>query len=176
MAALPVRLATATFVAVAFRARFTGPIAIRGALGGPQRARGATSAPSPLSVHPASVRTPVPRPRGLSAVGMSDRAIAAKIGVGHQTVKRARQKSTATNVSVGKRAGKDGKARRLPVHSTVRRARRKATAEKSAVAKRTGKDGKRPPPRPAMMLPRCARIVHQNAHQISVIVAAQNTA
>jgi hypothetical protein len=45
--------------------------------------------------------------------GKSDRAIAAEIGVGHQTVMRARQ-STGPNGPVGKRIGRDGKARKLP--------------------------------------------------------------
>ena len=49
--------------------------------------------------------------------GMSDRAIAAEIGVGLGTVQRARKKSTDPHESVGppaKRIGKDGKARKLP--------------------------------------------------------------
>lgn len=47
--------------------------------------------------------------------GKSDRAIADEIGVSNQTVKRARAKSTVTNVTVdGKRTGKDGKTRRNP--------------------------------------------------------------
>jgi hypothetical protein len=39
-----------------------------------------------------------------------DRAIAAEIGVSNQTVRRARRKTTVTNVTVGdgKRTGRDG--------------------------------------------------------------------
>jgi hypothetical protein len=46
--------------------------------------------------------------------GMSDRAIADKLGVSQPTVSRARKQSTDTNVSVDKRIGKDGKKRRKP--------------------------------------------------------------
>jgi hypothetical protein len=46
--------------------------------------------------------------------GMSDRAIAEKIGVSQPTVSRARERTTDTNVSVEKRTGKDGKAPKLP--------------------------------------------------------------
>jgi hypothetical protein len=45
--------------------------------------------------------------------GKSDRAIAEEIGVGSNTVRRARE-STAPNGAVEKRTGKDGKARKLP--------------------------------------------------------------
>jgi hypothetical protein len=44
----------------------------------------------------------------------SDRAIAAEIGVGKETVRRTR-KATAPHGPVGKRIGKDGKERRMPV-------------------------------------------------------------
>jgi hypothetical protein len=43
----------------------------------------------------------------------SDRAIAAETGVGKDTVRRARQ-TTGANAPVGKRVGKDGRARQLP--------------------------------------------------------------
>jgi hypothetical protein len=43
----------------------------------------------------------------------SDRAIAQEIGVGRETVRRAR-KSTAPHEAVAKRTGKDGKSRELP--------------------------------------------------------------
>jgi flagellar hook-length control protein FliK len=46
---------------------------------------------------------------------MSDRAIAAEIGVSDMTVGRAR-KTTATGVAVG-RVGRDGKRRQLPKHT-----------------------------------------------------------
>lgn len=45
--------------------------------------------------------------------GMSDRAIAEQIGIGHQTVGRAR-KATGPYGPVAKRTGKDGKTRRAP--------------------------------------------------------------
>jgi hypothetical protein len=48
--------------------------------------------------------------------GKSDRAIAADLGVGKDTIRRAR-KSTGANAPVAKRVGKDGKARRLPKKS-----------------------------------------------------------
>jgi hypothetical protein len=44
----------------------------------------------------------------------SDRAIAEEIGVGSNTVRRARQKATAPCGAVEKRTGKDGKARKMP--------------------------------------------------------------
>ena len=44
----------------------------------------------------------------------SDRALAAEIGVGSNTVRRARQKGTAPDGAVGKRVGRDGKARKQP--------------------------------------------------------------
>jgi hypothetical protein len=44
----------------------------------------------------------------------SDRAIADELGVGHQTVARARKKSTGPDGPVQKRTGKDGKARKQP--------------------------------------------------------------
>ena len=44
----------------------------------------------------------------------SDRSIAEEIGVSTPTVSRARKKSTVTNVTVEKRTGKDGKARKMP--------------------------------------------------------------
>ena len=44
----------------------------------------------------------------------SDRALAAELGVGSNTVRRARDKSTAPHGAVAKRIGKDGKARKLP--------------------------------------------------------------
>ena len=50
--------------------------------------------------------------------GKSDRAIAAAIGVGSNTVRRAR-KATAPNGAVAKRLGKDGKARKLPTRSPM---------------------------------------------------------
>lgn len=49
---------------------------------------------------------------------LSDRAIAEEIGVSDRTVNRAR-KSTATNVAVEKRIGKDGKQRKMPEAKTV---------------------------------------------------------
>lgn len=45
---------------------------------------------------------------------MSDRAIAAEIGVSHPTVAKAR-KATGKNLPVEKRVGKDGKKRKMPV-------------------------------------------------------------
>lgn len=50
----------------------------------------------------------------------SDRAIADDIGVSNQTVRRARAKSTVTNVTVEKRTGKDGKTRKLPKRPKVK--------------------------------------------------------
>ncbi len=56
-------------------------------------------------------------PRGTIFKSMArakpDRAIAAEIGVSNQTVRRARRKTTVTNVTVGdgKRTGRDGKPR-----------------------------------------------------------------
>jgi hypothetical protein len=47
----------------------------------------------------------------------SDRAIAEQLGISDMTVARAR-KSTATKVAVGKRIGKDGKARAMPVRGS----------------------------------------------------------
>jgi hypothetical protein len=49
---------------------------------------------------------------------MSDRAIAAEIGVGPETVRRAR-KSTASHEAVGKRTGRDGKTRAMPRAAAV---------------------------------------------------------
>jgi hypothetical protein len=43
----------------------------------------------------------------------SDRAIADEIGVGKDTVRRVR-KATGAHAPVGKRVGKDGKARKVP--------------------------------------------------------------
>src|SRR6266550_529556 len=57
----------------------------------------------------------------------SDRAIADELGIDHKTVGRARRKSTGDNAPVGKRVGKDGKARKLPKKSDGGRAGR-ATA------------------------------------------------
>jgi hypothetical protein len=45
--------------------------------------------------------------------GKSNRAIADEIGASYETVRRAR-KTTDTDVSVKKRTGKDGKARKMP--------------------------------------------------------------
>lgn len=45
--------------------------------------------------------------------GMSDRALADKLGIGAETVRRAR-KSTAPNEAVEPRVGKDGRKRRMP--------------------------------------------------------------
>ena len=44
----------------------------------------------------------------------SDRAIAADLGVGSNTVRRARQKTTAPDGAVEKRTGRDGKKRKAP--------------------------------------------------------------
>ncbi|QIG93847.1 MULTISPECIES: hypothetical protein [Bradyrhizobium] len=44
----------------------------------------------------------------------SDRAIAADLGVGTMTVSRARKRATVPDGTVGKRTGKDGKARKTP--------------------------------------------------------------
>jgi hypothetical protein len=49
---------------------------------------------------------------------MSDRAIAAEIGVHSETVRRARQ-STASNAAVGPRTGRDGKTRAMPKPAAV---------------------------------------------------------
>jgi hypothetical protein len=43
----------------------------------------------------------------------SDRAIAGEIGVSTPTVSRARKRATVTGVTVAKRTGKDGKARKV---------------------------------------------------------------
>lgn len=50
--------------------------------------------------------------------GKSNRALADDLGVSRETVRRAR-KSTGTNVPVGKRKGKDGKTRRMPVRAAA---------------------------------------------------------
>ena len=54
--------------------------------------------------------------------GQSDRAIARKIGVGSNTVRRAR-KSTAPDGAVGARTGRDGRKRKPPTPKSPRRAR-----------------------------------------------------
>jgi hypothetical protein len=46
--------------------------------------------------------------------GMSDRWIAAEIGVSQPTVSKARKQSTAPGGAVAKRIGRDGKIRRMP--------------------------------------------------------------
>jgi hypothetical protein len=45
---------------------------------------------------------------------LSTRALAAKVGVSHMTIGRARKNATVTHVTVEKRVGLDGKARRMP--------------------------------------------------------------
>ena len=59
-----------------------------------------------------------PRERAAAAVKAnpekSDRAIAEEVGVSHQTVMRERKKTTGPHGPVGKRTGKDGKARKQP--------------------------------------------------------------
>jgi hypothetical protein len=44
----------------------------------------------------------------------SDRVLAAETGFSHTTVQKARKKATGNRLPVGKRVGKDGKARRMP--------------------------------------------------------------
>jgi hypothetical protein len=51
---------------------------------------------------------------------MSDRAIAEECGVGNKTVSRMRA-ATVSNDTVGKRLGRDGKARRMPSLNEHRR-------------------------------------------------------
>jgi len=52
----------------------------------------------------------------------SDRAIAKQLGINHATVTRAR--STVANATVGKRQGRDGKMRRMPVRYQVPKGRK----------------------------------------------------
>jgi transposase-like protein len=64
----------------------------------------------------------------------SDRVIAEELGINHNTVNRARKKTTVSHETVEKRTGKDGKKRKSPV--------RKTSAEKFdavAQARRRGK-------------------------------------
>jgi hypothetical protein len=46
----------------------------------------------------------------------SDRAIAEEIGVGKDTVSRARKKTTVAHAPVAKRTGKDGRKRTCPIN------------------------------------------------------------
>jgi hypothetical protein len=61
-----------------------------------------------------SRRVSAPRKRSPPTSGMSDRAIAEKIGVNNATVSRARKRSSVAEATVEKRVGKDGNARKMP--------------------------------------------------------------
>jgi hypothetical protein len=58
---------------------------------------------------------------------MSDRAIAVEIGTDHKVVSRAR-KRTGAQAPVGKRTGKDGKARKMPKRKSKAKVRKPRSA------------------------------------------------